>query len=59
MDKLLLRPEEAAEVIGVGRSKIFELIRLGALESVRIGACRRIPAVALRAYVEALREDVA
>lgn len=57
MDKLLLKPEEAAEVIGVGRSKIFELIRAGALESVRIGACRRIPAVALRTYVEALREE--
>ncbi len=42
MDKLLLKPEEAAEVIGVGHSKIFELIRVGALESVRIGACRRI-----------------
>jgi excisionase family DNA binding protein len=55
MDKLLLRPEEVAELIGVGRTKVFELMRTGQLESVRIGACRRIPASAVFAYVEGLR----
>jgi excisionase family DNA binding protein len=43
MDKLLLRPKEAAELIGIGRTKVFELMRTGQLESVRIGSSRRIP----------------
>jgi excisionase family DNA binding protein len=55
MDKLLLRPKEAAELIGIGRTKVFELMRTGQLESVRIGSSRRIPAFALLKYVERLR----
>lgn len=55
MDKLLLRPKEAAELIGIGRTKVFELMRTGQLESVRIGSSRRIPAFALLDYVERLR----
>jgi plasmid maintenance system antidote protein VapI len=27
MEKLLLSPEEAAEVLGVGRSRVYDLIR--------------------------------
>jgi len=54
MDKLLLTPEEAAERLSVGRSRIFELIGSGRLRSVRLGASRRIPAVALAEFVEDL-----
>ncbi len=43
VDKLLLRPEEAAELLSIGRSKVYELIGTGELVSVRIGASRRIP----------------
>ncbi len=56
MDKILLTPSEAAAALGIGRSKIYELLQAGTLPSVRIGACRRIPAEALRALVAALRE---
>lgn len=31
MDKLLLRPKEVAELIGIGRTKVFELMRSGQL----------------------------
>ena len=58
MDKLLLTPTEAATVLGIGRTKVYELMAASALESVRIGACRRVPIRALHAYVEALREPV-
>lgn len=51
MDKLLLTPEEAAQTLSIGRSKVYELLRAGAIASVRIGASRRIPAEALRAYI--------
>jgi excisionase family DNA binding protein len=54
MDKLLLTPEEAAQSLSIGRSKIYELLRAGAIGSVRIGASRRIPAEALRAYIRNL-----
>lgn len=55
MDKLLLTPEEAARAVGLGRTKLYELLRCGALESVQIGAARRVPVDALHAYVERLR----
>jgi excisionase family DNA binding protein len=55
MDKLLLTPMEAAAAIGVGRSTLYALLRTGRIESVRIGACRRIPAAAIEAYVAELR----
>lgn len=51
MEKLLLTPEEAARTLSIGRSKVYELLRAGAIASIRIGASRRIPAEALRAYV--------
>jgi excisionase family DNA binding protein len=47
MDKLLLTPIEAATALGIGRSKVYELLQTGQLSSVRIGRCRRIPADAL------------
>jgi hypothetical protein len=37
MDKLLLTPVEAARVLGIGRSTVYELMRAGQLESVHIG----------------------
>lgn len=55
MQKLLLTPTEAAHVLGVGRSKIYELMRSGALGSVRIDSCRRIPVDDLSALVARLR----
>ncbi|MEV5560999.1 helix-turn-helix domain-containing protein [Nonomuraea wenchangensis] len=56
---LLLRPEEAAEHLGIGRTKVYELIRSGALRSVRIGTLRRVPATALTEFVTHLEEDTA
>src|SRR3954451_5996803 len=55
METLLLKPEEVAEYLNIGRSKVYELMRAGRLESVRIGSCRRIPRPAADAYVESLR----
>ncbi len=54
-DQLLLTPAEAARALGIGRSKLYELMQDGILESVHIGSCRRIPADALTALVADLR----
>ena len=52
---LLLTPTEAARALGIGRSKLYELLQDGVLESVHIGACRRIPTDALTELVSRLR----
>jgi excisionase family DNA binding protein len=52
MEQLLLRPVEAAEVLGLGRAKVYQLIRDGGLPSVRIGKSVRVPAERLRQWVE-------
>lgn len=52
--KLLYRPEEAAELLGTSRSRVFELLATGELTSVKIGRSRRVPAGALDAFVAAL-----
>jgi excisionase family DNA binding protein len=57
MDKLLLSPTEAAAHLGIGRSKVYELMRLGQLRSVTIGASRRIPQAALADFIAALAEE--
>jgi excisionase family DNA binding protein len=52
--KLLLTPKEAGIVLSISRSKIYELIQSGALESIRIDGCRRIPVEAVEGYVRRL-----
>ncbi len=59
MEKLLLSPEEAAEVLGVGRSRVYDLMRKRELLSVRIGKSRRVPVAAVQSYVEHLTEQEA
>jgi excisionase family DNA binding protein len=52
--RLLLTPEEAARRLAVGRTTVYELLSSGALRSVQIGRCRRVPVSALSAFVERL-----
>jgi len=52
---LLLTVEQAAAALAIGRTKTFELIRTGELESILIGASRRVPTQAVEAYVLRLR----
>jgi excisionase family DNA binding protein len=54
---LLLTVERAAERLDIGRTRVFELIAEGEIESVKIGRARRIPADALTAYVNRLRAE--
>jgi len=43
MEKLFIKPKEAAEALCLGRSKIYELIADGTIPSVRIGKSIRVP----------------
>jgi excisionase family DNA binding protein len=55
-DKLLYRVPEAAARLSLSRAKVYELIKLGVLKSVRIDGARRVRHEDLRAYVESLSE---
>jgi excisionase family DNA binding protein len=51
-----VRVEEAARLLGVGRSTVYDLIRSGRLRSVKIGRRRLIPRDALDRLLVDLRE---
>ena len=53
MERQLLRIAEAAEVLGIGRTRAYELTRKGEIPSIRVGKCVRIPIGALKAWIEA------
>ena len=55
-EKLLYRAQEAADCLGLSRSKVYELIQTGILPAVRVDGCRRVRRDDLRAFVESLRE---
>lgn len=57
VEPLLVRVEEAAEALRIGRTRVYDLIRLGKLESVKEGRSRLIPVDALHSYVTSLRKE--
>jgi excisionase family DNA binding protein len=56
-EKVLLTPEETAETLSIGRTKVYELLALGVLRSVQIGKSRRIPVAAVHELVDRLSEE--
>jgi excisionase family DNA binding protein len=59
MEKLLLSPEEAGEVLGVARSTIYDLMRMRVLASVKIGRRRLVPVSAWEELVERMVSESA
>lgn len=57
LERMLLSPEEAAEVLGVGRAKVYDLMSEGRLASIKLGRCRRIPMASIRRLVEPSQES--
>jgi len=58
-DKLLLNAEQAADMLAIGRSKIFQMMASGELESFTIGRRRVLPVAGLREFVERQRQATA
>jgi excisionase family DNA binding protein len=56
-EHLVLTIEEAAERLCIGRTLMYSLVKAGAVESVRIGRLRRVPADALDAFLRQLRHN--
>jgi excisionase family DNA binding protein len=59
MEQLLYTTTETAELLHVSRSKVYDLLRMQVLPSVKIGRLRRIPADALRRYLDGLADQEA
>ena len=41
-DKLLITPAEACELLGIGRTVMYRLIKEGAVPAVKLPGCRRL-----------------
>jgi excisionase family DNA binding protein len=54
----LLRVEDVAELLGVSRSSVYNLMNTNQLPSIRIAGCRRIPMEQLREWVVQQGESV-
>jgi excisionase family DNA binding protein len=52
MDRLLLKPGEVAELVGCGRSKLYQMLAAGEIPSVKLGGSVRVPLDGLRAWLE-------
>lgn len=52
--KLLYTVEEAADLLSVGRTTMFDLVRTGRVESVKINRSRRITREALSRFRDGL-----
>ena len=59
MERLMLKPAEVAEAIGISRSKTYELLQRGQIPSVRVGSSVRVPVDALKAWIAKQAAEVA
>ncbi len=56
-EALLLKPEEAFEVIRVRRAKGFKMLKSGEIPSIKIGSLRRIPDESLQKWITELAQE--
>jgi excisionase family DNA binding protein len=54
-DPICVRVNEAARMIGVGRTKLYELIAAGEVETVKLGKATRITTASLHDLVRRQR----
>ncbi len=53
---LCVRVRDAARMIGIGRTKFYELIGNGEVEVIKVGNATLIPTASLAAFVERQRK---
>jgi excisionase family DNA binding protein len=57
--RLLYSVEEAAELLGIGRTFMFELVATRQVDSIKVGKRRKIPRAALEGYISRLTSEQA
>jgi excisionase family DNA binding protein len=56
-EKLLLTPEEAAELLSLSRSTLYRLMARGEMPSHKVGRARRVPRALLEQFVARLQDS--
>jgi excisionase family DNA binding protein len=49
---LAVRPRQAAQMLGVGQTKLYELLNAGDLDSFHIGRSRRVTMASISRYID-------
>jgi excisionase family DNA binding protein len=57
MEPIAVRILEAVRLTGIGRSKLYELIASGDIETVKIGSCTLIPMASLHRLIERAKQQ--
>lgn len=57
--EVLLTPTEAADILKIGRSKLYELMARGLINSVKLGRCRRFRRSDLDLFIRGLEAQLA
>lgn len=57
VEPVLLRVSEAASLLGLGRTTLYELMKSGEIKTVRIGRAVRIPLRVVRDYAERITAE--
>lgn len=52
MEKTLLKPTEVAEMLQVGKNRVYEMIHSQEIPSIRLGSSIRIPAKQLELWMQ-------
>lgn len=55
--KLLYTVPETAEMLGLGKSKVWELVMAGEIDSILIGRARRVNRAAIDSFIEELERE--
>ena len=56
---ILVSVAEAAQMLSIGRTAAWELVRKQRIKSVKIGRTRRVPVSAVQEYVQRLLDEAA
>jgi len=59
VERLLYTTEEAATALGIGVTKMKDLIASGSIRSIKVGSLRRIPVSALQEYIQVRQLEMA
>ena len=57
-DPLTIRIKDACRITGIGRSKLFELIKVGEIQTIKVGAITLVPMDSLAGFVDRRRGAV-
>ena len=58
MERALITPMEAAEMLGISRATLFRLMRRGDFPVIRVESCPRIPVRALYRWIDSQSEEL-